>query len=373
MYKTITLNDNYSTTRRVIKADQEIISDLVKKSKNPEDKFDTMMFLPEGEGRQGEGGLRTKGYFKVGGIFNENKINSATTSNHISANNDIDQNDQSLMPLITVVTVVYNGEKFLEETILSVINQTYDNVEYIIIDGGSTDRTIEIIGKYENYIDYWVSEKDEGIYDAMNKGLGLATGGWINFMNADDFLYSNSVLGLVSQSILKATAKNVVVYGSLNLINSKDTIVAIISNEWQLAKRGLKSKLTIPHQSAFTSRKRILEVGPFNTKYKISGDYDLSLRVLNGRSALFLDNLVVASMRIDGVSSDPNNSINVLSEYRQAQKDIGLLYPSFSWMLSYIKFQVRRALLNILGEKLTFKALDHGNRLLGRNTFWSNR
>ena len=90
-------------------------------------------------------------------------------------------------PLISIITVVYNGEKHLEETILSVINQTYDNVEFIIIDGSSTDGTIDIIKKYEDKIDYWISEKDSGIFDAMNKGILASKGDYINFMNAGDF------------------------------------------------------------------------------------------------------------------------------------------------------------------------------------------
>jgi glycosyltransferase involved in cell wall biosynthesis len=99
-------------------------------------------------------------------------------------------------PLITVVTVVRNGEKTLEETILSVINQTYQNVEYIIVDGTSTDGTLDIIRKYEERIDYWMSEPDAGIYDAMNKSLELAHGEWILFMGSDDVFYSNTVLNV---------------------------------------------------------------------------------------------------------------------------------------------------------------------------------
>jgi glycosyltransferase involved in cell wall biosynthesis len=139
----------------------------LEKPKSINDTVQALLFLPEGQDRKGSGGLRTQGDFKK--LYDDK-------------------------PLITIITIVYNGEKYLEETIQSVINQTYDNVEYIIIDGGSTDGTVDIIRKYEHAIDYWVSEKDHGIYDAMNKGIFLATGEWINFMNAGDLFYNQKVL-----------------------------------------------------------------------------------------------------------------------------------------------------------------------------------
>ena len=95
---------------------------------------------------------------------------------------------------ISVVTVCYNAADTIERTMLSVLNQTYHDIEYIIIDGGSTDGTVDIIRKYADKIAYWVSEPDKGIYDAMNKGIKVATGEWINFMNAGDYYYSNEVL-----------------------------------------------------------------------------------------------------------------------------------------------------------------------------------
>ena len=113
-----------------------------------------------------QGGLRTKGIFKSSSITK---------------------------PLISVITVVLNGEKYLEESILSVIKQTYENVELIIIDGGSTDKTLNIIRKYENSIDFWISEQDSGIYNAMNKGIKLSTGDFIGFVGSDDYLYLDTL------------------------------------------------------------------------------------------------------------------------------------------------------------------------------------
>lgn len=95
---------------------------------------------------------------------------------------------------ITVITICYNAVDVIENTILSVINQTYHNLEYVIVDGGSQDGTLEIIKKYENCIDKWISEPDEGIFDAMNKGIKMATGEWLNFMNAGDWFFSNDAI-----------------------------------------------------------------------------------------------------------------------------------------------------------------------------------
>lgn len=103
-------------------------------------------------------------------------------------------------PLITVVTVVFNGQIALEETILSVINQKYENIEYIIIDGGSSDGTLDIIKKYDSKIDYWISEKDSGIYDAMNKAITIASGDWLIFIGSDDELII-SIDSLVNKMI----------------------------------------------------------------------------------------------------------------------------------------------------------------------------
>lgn len=113
---------------------------------------------------------------------------------------------------ISIITVTYNASTTLEATMLSVFNQTYSCVEYIIIDGGSTDDTINIIGKYANKLSYWVSEPDKGIYDAMNKALKIATGDFLIFMGADDLFYTNDVIQNVVSQI---SNRDAVYYGSV--------------------------------------------------------------------------------------------------------------------------------------------------------------
>jgi len=113
-----------------------------------------------------------------------------------------------LRPLISIITVVYNGAKTLEQTIQSVLNQTYKNIEYIIIDGGSTDGTLDIIKKYENHISYWVSEPDKGLYDAMNKGISKANGELIGIVNSDDW-YEYNTVSCVVENYKKHIGKSV--------------------------------------------------------------------------------------------------------------------------------------------------------------------
>jgi glycosyltransferase involved in cell wall biosynthesis len=254
----VSLDEGYSTTRLLTKEKPKIIN-------TPEDKFETVLFLPEGENRKGEGGLRTKGYFKKS--FDDK-------------------------PLISIITVVFNGEKYLEETIKSVINQTYDNVEYIIIDGGSTDGTLDIIKKYEDKIDYWVSEKDRGIYDAMNKGIKLASGEWINFMNAGDGFYDNYVLDkLFTQNNLKDIG---ILYGNHAVKNENNSEII------QVDVKDYNGKRNIPfcHQSLFV-RTSLLKSNLFDLQFKIASDYDQFLR-LKSKDIQTLHVPLIISIYLDG-------------------------------------------------------------------------
>jgi glycosyltransferase involved in cell wall biosynthesis len=194
-------------------------------------------------------------------------------------------------PLISIITVVYNCVNTLEETIISVINQDFDNIEYVIIDGGSTDGTIEIIKKYQDKITLWVSEPDNGIYDAMNKGVKLATGQFVQFLNAGDIFVNSNTLYNVSEHLkMKATIS---LFGYL--IDNKKYQSNLTF--WGLL-RGMPC-----HQAMFYKWEYLSEF-PFNIKFKYSADYHNLLNGIFYNTFLVFDETVVV-YDTNGISSNP--------------------------------------------------------------------
>jgi len=234
MVELIEFDGRYSTTK-ILSKERPLIQNKTA------DKLKTMFFLPEVEGRKGKGGLLTRGYFKNSYELRDGKwyISDSNKEVKLQINNNKYTNKQ--LPLITVITVVLNGEKYLEETIKSVINQTYDNVEYIIIDGGSNDCTLDIIRKYEDAIDYWISEKDKGIYDAMNKGIYLATGLFLNFMNCGDCFDNVNTLLRISKF---CNERYDVIYSNAKIKNS-DKITKCDHKKMRLIHQSILYKKTL--------------------------------------------------------------------------------------------------------------------------------
>ena len=221
-------------------------------------------------------------------------------------------------PLISIITVVYNGEKNLENTILSVINQTYKNIEYIIIDGNSTDSTISIIKKYENKISYWETEPDKGIYDAMNKGIEKVKGEWINFMNAGDLFYS---FDTVSEIVQHFTSTLNIVYGD-TFIKYNDNL----KNKYQKAKEYKFVKYNIPfcHQSVFV-QSELMKKMKFDLSYRYSSDYDLFLKIF--KNNLFKSKRVPIPISIYDMHGASNGIPAIKEYYLIAQK-----YYPYSWI-----------------------------------------
>lgn len=197
-------------------------------------------------------------------------------------------------PLVSIITPVYNGEKHIENTIQSVLGQTYKNIEYIIVDGGSTDNTVGIIKKYESNIAKWISEKDKGISDAFNKGIALATGEIIGIINADDWYEPNAV-----ELVINAINGFDITYGNIQYWNENQKDYLFTANHELLSK-----EMSVNHPTVFVKREIYEKHGVFDISYKCAMDYDLMLRFyVNGAKFKYI-NEVIANMRLAGMSDD---------------------------------------------------------------------
>ncbi|MGG2084588.1 glycosyltransferase [Lysinibacillus pakistanensis] len=213
---------------------------------------------------------------------------------------------------ISIITACYNAEKTIEQTIQSVINQSYNNIEYIIVDGASTDGTMDIVRKYEKQIDIIISEPDKGIYDAFNKGAKNATGEYVQYLNADDYLMSSDVLDEVS-SFLYKNRNAVLVYGGI-LIENEDTGYKLLRNK-KFTFKDIQEGRMIPHPATFLRRDILLEMGLFDTQYCIASDYDLICKVyMKYNDSILYYPKLIATFRTGGMSSDFKNKEKVSAE-----------------------------------------------------------
>lgn len=200
-------------------------------------------------------------------------------------------------PFISIITVVYNNIKTIEQTIQSVIRQPYQNKEYIIIDGGSTDGTVDLIKKYESFLSYWVSERDNGIFDAMNKGIGQAKGELIGIINADDW-YEENIFNTIAKQY-RETGSDHVIHGLIRNFLDEE-FYSITGNSIRRLRYDM-----IQHPTCFIPLKFYHTFGTYSSAFKHSADYDLILRYVNrGVKFSFVEKPIV-NFRLGGNSSNP--------------------------------------------------------------------
>jgi len=201
-------------------------------------------------------------------------------------------------PKVSIITVVYNGIAHLEQTIKSVLNQSYENIEYIIIDGGSTDGTVELIKKYEDKIAYWVSEPDGGIYDAMNKGIAKASGEIVGLINADDW-YEKNAIAIVVGTFEKREVD--VVHGSMRII--KENGESFVKGAFRDISN-LKKGMLLNHPTVFAKRSLYEKYGLFDTSYRIVADWERMMSWFLNDVHFVATQEVLANFRMGGVSSE---------------------------------------------------------------------
>lgn len=270
---------DYATNRILHPTPPEIVNE-------PQDEVQTLQALPPNPERQGEGGLRSKGLYKHPGT--------------------VDQ------PLISVITIVYNNVSLLEQTIQSVINQSSDRLEYIVIDGGSTDGTLEMIQKYDSQINYWVSEKDKGIYNAMNKGISLLQGDLHNFMNSGDFFIDLRAFEGNYQSYFFKT-----IY---NKFNGENSLVKL---------KPIQYSIPYCHQGIIYTKTKHL----FKLNYKSAADYLYTIE--NGCIQKFTSDRAKVYYSNDGVTS--NCIMARLEKTKIVLLHFGVIYFIKSLLIELIK------------------------------------
>lgn len=209
-------------------------------------------------------------------------------------------NSTEYQPLVSLIIAVYNAEKHLEQCILSVLKQGYRNFEFIIIDGASTDGSIAIIEKYQQELTYWITEPDEGIYDAWNKGLDIATGDWVAFVGADDVLHPDAFQSYINHISVQPNLYDLeFVSSQIELVADDLRPIRRVGSQWEWDR--FRVSMITWHVGCFHSRRLFDAYGIFDSSYKVSGDYELLLRPQRHLITSFVPS-VLAYMRTGGVS-----------------------------------------------------------------------
>lgn len=209
-------------------------------------------------------------------------------------------------PLFSIVTICYNSAKTIERTILSILKQDEKDYEYLVVDGKSTDATIDILNNYKSKFEgrmRFTSEPDKGIYDAMNKGIRNAIGKYIWIVNSDDYI-SDNVLSLIKTQILESgNNEQSIIVGGLNLIDGHTSIYATPPNRTHMVKCYCNLSMGINHPSTIVPRKIYQEVGLYDDRYYISADIDFFLRCMNKKIDFQFINSALTNMTMDGISN----------------------------------------------------------------------
>lgn len=242
---------------------------------------------------------------------------------------------------ITIITATYNREKTIEHTIQSILKQTYTNIEYIIIDGASTDQTIEIIHRYEPLFDgriKWISESDEGVYDALNKGIQMATGDIIGILHSDDFFTNEQVLHRIV-TVFKENPTIDAIYGDVHYVKSENLQRCIRYYSSRIFHPSLMRLGFMPAHPSFYMKKKIYNrIGIYKTDYKIAGDFELLLRIIyKGRIKTKYIPMDMVTMRDRGLSTSGIKShLQIMKDHLRAFHENGLYTNAFILSLRYI-------------------------------------
>jgi glycosyltransferase involved in cell wall biosynthesis len=203
--------------------------------------------------------------------------------------------------IFSIITITFNAAQFLERTLLSVLSQSFPGIEYIIIDGGSTDGTVDIIKRFENSLACWITEPDRGIYDAMNKGLARANGDYVWFINAGDFFYSSNTVQQIASLLQKKNAHPDIIYGETAIVDMAGNSLGLrrLKSPKKLSWKSFRMGMLVCHQSFVVKR----EIAPdFDLNYRYSSDFEWCIRCMKKTRNIFNTKLILSCFMEGGIS-----------------------------------------------------------------------
>jgi glycosyltransferase involved in cell wall biosynthesis len=238
---------------------------------------------------------------------------------------------------ITIITATYNAESVLENLIQSIVPQKKENIEFIIVDGNSKDRTIDIVRKYESYIDFWISEPDKGIYDAWNKGIKAATSDWIMFVGADDELLPDALTKYLNLLDSKDLSSFDYISAQNEFINEDNKLLKLVGKgaDWRLMRRGNSAA----HVASLHHKKNLFDtIGFYNLDFKICADFELLLRKKDHLKSYFFPTRI-AKMKVGGMSFSVS-AIKESYKIRKLHSTISPINNKILFFRDYFAFQL---------------------------------
>lgn len=277
-------------------------------------------------------------------------------------------------PLISIITATFNAAEQLAHTVASLREQTFRNFEWIVIDGGSTDGTPELLRDTEDMLSYWVSEPDSGIYDAWNKGCARARGEWLMFLGAGDVLASPEVFEGFLKTLAVSGKHCPLVYGRALLLSARDRQPLDelglpwpqLRDKWEIGRPALP-----PHGATFHHCSLFVDQTPFDTRYRIAADSKMLLGAIRTAPPAYVD-CVVVGIPIGGVSFQFRTARAVAAEVRAINRELGIRVPIGEQLLESLRLGILD-FLRMLPERLAHRVADRLRSAAGRPARWSVR
>ena len=273
--------------------------------------------------------------------------------------------------MISFVVAVYNAADTLAQCLDSVIAQNCQDFELLVIDGGSSDGSLDVLHERASQIAYWTSDADQGVYDAWNKALPHVRGEWVSFLGADDYLWSNDVVGALIEQLKNLSAHVCIAYGQIVLLDKGGNPMFALGDPWESVESQFIKQMCLPHPAVMHRRSVFETYGEFDTSFRIAGDYEFLLRTITANRPHYLGELLVTAMRPGGLSTNPANTIMGLREAHRALAKHGYPVAWLSQCMAWARVYLRLLANRWLGPRLTPTVLDWGRRLRGLPPYWT--